>query len=109
MKTLVLFAALAAIATPAAAQSNPGLPAIVVKFNDLDLTRPAGADVLIARIEHAANQVCGSDNGARSLTEVALHRDCMKQTMAAAIRSVNAPLVTARFGGAPANPELAAK
>lgn len=109
MKTLVLFAAIAAIASPAAAQPKTDFPSLVVKYADLDLTRPTGADVLIARIERAADEVCGSSNGARSLTEVALHRACKKETMAAAVRSVNAPLVSARFGLPASQPVLAAK
>jgi UrcA family protein len=75
----------------AAAPPN-NVPAEVVKFADLDLTRPAGAEELYRRIRHAARDVCEPLN--------ADHYDfyadtaCSKSAIARAIRDVGAPLLT---------------
>lgn len=101
MKTTALIVALvatAAIAAPAAAQSNPDLRTTVVKYSDLDLSRQAGADVLIARIKRAADTVCDYGSSTRSLSGASNYRNCVKDTTASVVRAVNAPLVTAGFG-----------
>lgn len=113
MKTLVALAALFAVATPAlAAQPVPTAGEarqVTVRYADLDLSRPAGADAMIARIRQAAEVAC-SGFSTRELAEMAQQRACLSETMAAAVRKVNAPLVTARFEGpAKAAARLAAK
>jgi UrcA family protein len=68
----------------------------VVGFADLDLTRPAGAQELYRRIEHAARDVCeplGADP--YSLYAAAT---CRKSSIARAIRDVGAPLLTEHHG-----------
>jgi len=75
----------------AAAPPN-NLPAEVVRFADLDLTRPAGAQELYRRIEHAARDVCeplGADHHGLSA-----YMTCRKSAIARAIRDVGAPLLT---------------
>jgi UrcA family protein len=64
----------------------------VVRFADLDLTRPAGAQELYRRIEHAARDVCeplGADHYG-----VHAYMTCRKSAIAGAIRHVGAPLLT---------------
>ena len=107
MKTLIAIAALAAIAAPAAAQVSPDARQIVVKYADLDLTRPAGADAMIARIRQASTVAC-SGFSTREFSQAAKHKACMTETMAAAVRQVNSPLVSARFSPGTAS-QLAAK
>lgn len=112
MKTTALIVALvatAAFAAPAAAApSNPDLRTTVVKYSDLDLSRQAGADVLIARIKRAADTVCDYGSSTRSLAGASNYRNCVRDTTASVVRAVNAPLVTAGFGlSAPA--QLAAQ
>ncbi len=109
MKTLIAIAALVAIAAPAAAREIPEAPRIVVKYSDLDLNRSAGADVLIARIRQAALNVCGDGHSTRGLDQAAEHNACMAETMAAAVKQVNAPLVSARYGVPATSSRLAAK
>jgi UrcA family protein len=109
MKTLFVIAALAAIAAPAAAQVNSDAPRAVIRYSDLDLSRPSGADAMIGRIRQAALSVCGDASSTRGLARVAEQRACMAETMVATVKQVNAPLVSQRFGLA-ANPaHLAAK
>jgi UrcA family protein len=107
MKTLIAIAALVAIAVPAAAQVSAAAPQMVVKYSDLDLTRPAGADAMILRIRQAAATTCRGFS-TRELAQAAKHRACLEETTAAAVKQVGAPLVSARFG-APENRQLATK
>jgi len=61
----------------------------VVKFADLDLTRPAGAQELYYRIQYAARNVCQTYNRLSN-------RDCFKQAIARAVVDVGAPQLTTR-------------
>ena len=61
----------------------------VVKFADLDLTRPAGAQVLYYRIQYAARNVCPTYDRFSN-------RDCIKQAIARAVAHVGAPQLTTR-------------
>jgi UrcA family protein len=64
----------------------------VVRFADLDLTRPSGAQELYRRIEHAARDACermGADHYG-----LYAYMTCRKSAIARAIRDVGAPLRT---------------
>jgi len=102
MKTLTLIAALVAplaiTAAPAAAQDNAEVRQTVLKYSDLDLSRPAGAQVMISRIRRAAETVCGKAPLTRELGERADHNACIATTMNAVVKKVDAPLVTALYG-----------
>ena len=67
----------------------------VVRFADLDLTRPAGAQELYRRIEQAARDVCE----ARGADYYGLSADttCRRSAIAHAIRHVGAPLLTEHY------------
>lgn len=105
MKTLIILGALAAIATPAAAQDrgffgDRVVLQITVSFSDLDLSRVSGADTVIKRLRKAARQVCGDVPNPADMEPYRRHRACVRQTMDAAVKQVNAPLVTARYAHA---------
>lgn len=113
MKTFLLCGALIAVAAPAAAEvrptrADPEVFETLVNYADLDLGRPAGADVMIARVRRAAREVCGQAIFSPRL-EVRRHRTCVREAMNGAFMRLDAPLVTARFfrTGSPA--ELAAR
>ena len=66
MKTLILCGVAAALASPAVAATRPqvsptGYLQMTVSYADLDLSRPAGAKIMAARIRRAAKLVCGQD------------------------------------------------
>ena len=113
MKTLILCSALVALATPAFARVQPvaGDPDVLqtsVSYADLDLTRPAGADVMIARVRRAAQQVCGQElfaehNRARHISA------CVRTAMDGAFAQLDAPLVTARYAHAAPPARLATR
>ncbi|HEX4710659.1 UrcA family protein [Phenylobacterium sp.] len=114
MKILILCGALVAIAAPAAAagvhpmKGDPEVLQMAVSYADLDLSRPAGADVMIARIRRAAALVCDNETVAE-LRRVQQSRACMSEAMNAAFMQLGAPLVTARFAHMAPPAELAAK
>jgi len=60
----------------------------VVRFADLDLTRPAGAQELYQRIRYAARNVC------ETYDRLGRNRGCIEQSIARAVAEVGAPLLT---------------
>lgn len=65
-----------------------------VHFGDLDLSKPAGVDMLLKRVRRAAQNVC------RPLTSVHYwpqRAKCIDRAMAAAIRDVDNVALTARY------------
>ena len=62
----------------------------VVRFTDLDLTRPAGAQELYRRIKYAAHNVCGT------FDRLGYDPRCADQAIGRAVADVGAPLLTAR-------------
>jgi len=71
------------------------LPREVVKFADLDLSRPAAAQELYRRIRNAARRVCAEYNPS------AYERSCAQQAVARAEAEVDAPQLTAHLGSLP--------
>ena len=104
MKALILTGLLFGLAVPAAADVRParGQPDALettVTFADLDLNRVSGADAMLARLKRAARDVCGEAAAPRDLAKARRHRACVAATMDATVARVDAPLVTARYGG----------
>lgn len=113
MKTFLLCGALAALALPAAAEARPAdddaaFLQVTVSYADLDLNRPAGADVMIARVRRAAQSVCRADLF-RGHTRVRQVRQCVRSAMTGAFAQVDAPLVTTRYLDTVPHAEFAAR
>ena len=69
----------------------------LVRFGDLDITKPAGAQVLYRRIQAAAQQVCAAPM--QTLETVQEERACIRAAVDGAVRQVNSEQLTAlRFG-----------
>ena len=82
-----------AIASAAAPVASPGdtiTQSTVVSFHDLDLSKPADAARLYARIRQAAARVCPSR------WEDLPQRGCYDEAVAAAVARINKPLLSAR-------------
>ena len=107
MKTLMMLGALILIATPAAAESQREERHVTVLYSDLDLTRSAGADAMIARLRMAANKACGPR--ATELAERARRQICVRDAMDGGVRTLASPLVTARHASPNRPAVLAAK
>jgi UrcA family protein len=70
----------------------------VVRFGDLDITKPAGAQVLYRRIRVAAEQVCALPISG-TLVTLQMERACMRTAIDKAVRQVDSAQLTAlRFG-----------
>jgi UrcA family protein len=114
MKPYLLCGALVAFALPATAaevrptNGDPDILQTTVSYADLDLNRPAGADVMVARVRRAARTVCGYRSYADH-TEVQRVRACVAHAMTGAFAQLDAPLVTARFSHTVPQAELAAR
>jgi UrcA family protein len=92
MKSLIpaVFIAASQLAGIAVADDLSGEPRKqVVRFDDLDLTRAAGAAVLLGRIQAAAREVCEPLQ-----PQWMVSRQCMDQALARAVADVNAPMLT---------------
>ena len=84
-----------ALSTTAEAED---VPSKVVKFNDLDITTPDGAQVLYKRIRAAARDVCERSTGTDPIMGMA-NKGCIDTAVDRAVRKVNAPMLTnLRFG-----------
>jgi len=70
-----------------------------VAFGDLDISKPAGAQVLLARIDHAGRKVCGGQPNVRDLGAMADFRRCRTAAVSQAVRDVRSPVLTALYEG----------
>ncbi len=84
-----------ALSPLAQADSGPGVPTQVVRFQDLDLSTAQGARILYGRIRRAAGEVCAPYQVSGSLIPSAAWRSCFEQAIATAVRRVDSPLFTA--------------
>lgn len=66
-----------------------------VTYRDLDLSRPADAAVLYARIGQAAQEVCAPFDGAAGAAE-SLRERCVQQAIAATVARLNDTNVSAQ-------------
>lgn len=90
-------AALCSLTTTAGADvENP--TSKTVKFDDLNITTPAGAKALYRRIQAAAVEVCPLEM-AYNLQMERSHRACVDHAIDNAVKKVNSPALTdLRFG-----------
>lgn len=100
MKNVVLTAAaiLAGLAfTTSAGAYEPAIstPHASVRYSDLDLGKPAGAETMFNRLKQAATRVCGGKPDSRLIFEQRIFRRCVDNALDDAVAKLDAPLVTA--------------
>jgi UrcA family protein len=93
-------ATLASLHTAAARAAQDSVPTRVVHFDDLDISKPAGAQKLYRRIEAAARQVCES-NVKSDLRTMSREHACYQQAIDNAVRAVNSVTLANLHAGAP--------
>jgi len=76
---------------PAAAQAN------TVRVSDLDLSSPADASKLYARIRRAAENACGDGLSADAPIGSPPDRECVLNAVAGAVNALRQPLLTAIY------------
>ncbi len=98
LKAICIASALMATAAiPAsAAQSSEGR-SVTVHYDDLNITNPKGAAVLINRIRYAAQAVCGPSPDMRNVVGWDSYRACLNETVSRALLTVNSATVSAAY------------
>lgn len=61
---------------------------VVVRYADLDLESPEGAEALYARLSTAAGRACGNEPSTRELKARRQYEACYERTLEKAIRKV---------------------
>ncbi len=90
-------ASMSTLTTAPAGAAEQAVPTETVRFDDLDITKPAGATILYRRIKAAAVDVC--PRMSRELSEVVVERKCVETAIDIAVRKVNSDVLTEmRFG-----------
>jgi UrcA family protein len=79
-----------ALAEPARTDVETTLKA-TVSYADLNLNTATGQAILAARIQRAAEAVCGPEPDSRDLAQLMPFRRCMKQTLDTAIAAIPSP------------------
>ena len=68
-----------------------------VRYHDVDISTPQGAETLVTRIKNASEMVCGPHKGKMTLKERTDHKQYVKEAMDEAVLSANSPAVTAAY------------
>jgi UrcA family protein len=84
------------VGAASAADAMTSTQQVPVSYRDLDLSTPAGATALYARIQNAAHVACGFA-GSKDLHEDRNIHACSSKAIAAAVSEVNNPLLTAIY------------
>ncbi|HEY4030166.1 MAG TPA: UrcA family protein [Caulobacteraceae bacterium] len=85
-------AALTLLAGPALAQNDDPTPQrAAVSYADLNLNTETGQAILATRIHRAAETVCGPEPDSRDLRRQAPYRQCLKQSVEAAVAAIPTP------------------
>jgi UrcA family protein len=95
--TAIGIAAASLLSINALASDDPyAAPQKAVGYADLDLSVAADADRLYARLQRAAKRVCGRTE-VRDLRNASKQRECYRESLAAAVATVNHNSVTALY------------
>ena len=92
-------AAMLSCAAPVLAQTSDAVPSVSVRYGDLDVGSPAGAHLLLRRIEAAASTACGGAPDIRRLDQRASFEACRRSAVARAVAAADSPLLTAMAHG----------
>ena len=86
-------------AAPGSTQAQPATSqdsvSVRISYSDLNLATSAGARQMMGRIQSAARIICGESSVNNDLTERDREHACVDATVSDAVRSLDAPTVTA--------------
>lgn len=104
LRTLSIALALLSSSALVLAEHQPiRVGSIAVSYRDLDLRKPADAQVLLTRLEHAAKTACGGNPKWHFTYEsmpkrtTAVFGECRRQAIARAVAEIGAPLLSHAF------------
>jgi UrcA family protein len=93
---LATLAASLAMDHAGATEPNQEPRSVVVRFADLDLSRPKDAQALYDRLHAAARLVCeDAGNGLEDLAHLRQYKDCIDRALANAVTDVGSAKLTA--------------
>jgi UrcA family protein len=100
LRTAVAYTVLAACtalgAVGSAHAASADVPALKVRYSDLNLSTEQGSLALYGRIVAAAHQVCAVDD-IRDLRAVNAAKACREEAIAQAVRDVNSPMLASVY------------
>lgn len=103
MKTLAIFALALTLAAPVVSQAAPSSSdardvAVRVRTNDLDISKPAGAQAMLTRLDRAAAEACGaSEFSLREYRDAVRNSSCYRDSMNRAVASLGSSTVNALY------------
>jgi UrcA family protein len=104
MFSKTIFAAVAAlslfagVSAASAATPSGDTISVTISYNDLDLNTNAGAQAMLARITHAAGEICGTQPDAQQLDRVLAYKGCMTTVTDRAVAKLGSARVSAVAG-----------
>ena len=101
------FAATVHAASTQDAPSNPDLIIISVPVDDLNLSNPSGASVVLRRIRDAAVSICGDAPDIRQAARFGRYQNCVKASVDEAVARLDHPVVTDLYAGNPSYMKIA--
>ena len=91
---LVVLAGFASAGAFAQGPTDTSVPAVTVKYSDLNLAQPSAVEVLYRRVQVAAQEVC-SHGQTRELARQVVADKCVHQAMDKAIQKIDVPQLNA--------------
>ena len=93
-RIVLLSLAIASFSSACFAQMDEDMPSVAVKYADLDLNTREGAHALVARINVAAERVCGAAYYA-DIQVMDQVKACRQDAVSSAVSAINKPMVFA--------------
>ena len=81
-----------------AADTDVEVNRVSVFYGDIDLSKQAGAKLLLARIKTAANEACGGRPDSREVAQMENFQSCMKAAMDGAVTRLGNARVAELYG-----------
>src|SRR5258708_4698014 len=88
----------AGVSTASAATPSGDTVSVTISYGDLDLSTNAGARIVLARITHAAGEICGSQPDTRLLDQTRAYSGCMTSVTNRAVAKLGNAKVSAFAG-----------
>jgi UrcA family protein len=85
-------------ASARAADANVAVNRVSVFYGDLDLSKQAGAKLLLARIKTAATEACGGRPDSREIAQMDNFQSCMRMAMDSAVTRLGNAKVAELYG-----------
>ena len=90
MKPVVICVAAALAAASVGFSASAREERVVVRYGELDLSKPAGRDVLMTRLRVAAGRVCGREPHRLAIRHKEVHGACIQDAMRRALSQIPA-------------------